>query len=47
MMLQMMLQMYVGDNLFITGDVEGDVRWGSVMSVLRKLVLAGRGGGVF
>ncbi|XP_050877205.1 uncharacterized protein LOC127080965 [Lathyrus oleraceus] len=37
----------VGDDLFIIGDVEGDVRWGSVMSVVRRLVLAGGGGGVF
>jgi hypothetical protein len=44
-MLKMMLQMYVGENLFITGDVEGVVKGRSVLSMLSRLVLAGGGGG--
>ena len=35
------------DVLCSTGDVEGDVRWGSVLSVLSKLVLVRGGGSVF
>ncbi|XP_050875938.1 uncharacterized protein LOC127079601 [Lathyrus oleraceus] len=32
--------------LYVTGDVEGDARWGSVLSVLSRLMLAEWGGGV-